>query len=189
MNDLTEFWDDEDPEEDPAEAILWSIRESEPPREVMVAEETGELDPFGYFEREETVRRLSHTLVRYRTDTEVSQVAESWAPHELIPPEVLGRRDEDDLWTWIESNAGLKAIRVHESVSFRDRADEEDAALFERFLDEPLIHIRRVVFGSRGRLLIVQYVRLNQSVLLEYHRLLEWERRHRERWRREGVAW
>jgi DNA-binding GntR family transcriptional regulator len=185
MDGETEFWDDEDP----AEAILWSIRESEPPREVLVAEETEEPDPFGYFEREESVRSFSHTLVRYRAELEVAQLVESWAPSELIPPKALGDHFEDDLGRWIERNRGIKPIRIHEGVSFWDQSSEEDAALFERFLDEALIHIRRVVFGSAGRLLLVQHLRLNRAHLLEYHRLLEWERRHRKRWRREGVAW
>jgi len=181
MTDQPQERPEDEDEEQQAEELLSSIRQSKPRREVLLAEKTRhvDLDPNDPAMMHPTSRRkttVSHSVVRHRSPDGIAiHLVESWAPVELVPVTTLAERDYTDLLGWFVKNRHVIPRRVREQIYVMRNPTPEEAEQLEVFLDDPVIHVGRWVYDGNDSLLFIQRNVLRREGLLIYERDLEFE--------------
>ena len=143
MNDIGLVGPDDDEE---ASRLLEWIREQQPLREVLVADERPcvEVDPTDPATMHEATWReepVAHAVIRYRHWAGTpAEVVESWAPLEHVPVARLTDGDFDDVVVWMGHNLGVIARRVREHVYVKPVPTKVEAERLE-IADEPVIHV------------------------------------------------
>lgn len=181
MSEEPQDWSEHEDEEQQAEELLSSIRESKPRREVLIAEKTRHLkvdpnDPAMIFPGPGRKMNMAHAVVLYRSPEGLPlHIVDSWAPLDLIPVTTLADRDLHDLIPWLVRNRRTNPRRAREQVFVMRAPTKEESEQLEVFPDEPVIHVGRWLFDGNDTLLLVQRHVLRRGGLLIYERDLEFE--------------
>lgn len=181
MSDVRLVGPDDDDDDEKARRLLEWIREQQPLREVLVADERPcvEVDPTDPATMHEATWReepVAHAVVRHRHWAGTpAEVVESWAPLEQVPVARLTDGDFDDVVGWMEHNLGVRARRIREHVYVKPAPTTVEAERLEILVDEPVIHVGRFVFDGNDSLMLMQLVVMPRAGLLIYERNLEFE--------------